>query len=130
MKEDTWIGSRPDLDAVVKESLCEALSQPRPQAQEVLGAEAEPACFQDSVCLEGFPGGSDGKESAWNVEDPGSIPGSGRCPGEENGYLLQDSCLENPMDRGAQRGAHRGRRERYGVTQESAHLRPVGLEGV
>ena len=93
MKEDTWIGSRPDLDAVVKESLCEALSQPRPQAQEVLGAEAEPACFQDSVCLEGFPGGSDGKASAWNVEDPGSIPGSGRCPGEGNGYPFQYSCL-------------------------------------
>ena len=78
MREDTRIGSRPDLDAVVKQSLCEALSQPRPQEQEVLGAGAELACFQDSVCLEGFPGGSDGKESAWNVGDPGLIPGLGR----------------------------------------------------
>ena len=49
----------------------------------------------------GFPGGSDGKESACSVRDPGSCPGSGRSPGEENGYLFQYSCLENPMDRRA-----------------------------
>ena len=49
----------------------------------------------------GFHGGSDGKESACNVGDPGSIPGSGRSAGEVNGYPLQYSCLENPMDRGA-----------------------------
>ena len=49
----------------------------------------------------GFPGGSDSKESACNVEDPGSIPGSGRSPGEGNGNPLQYSCWENPMDRGA-----------------------------
>ena len=48
-----------------------------------------------------FPGGSDGKASACNVGDPGSIPGSGRSPGEGNGNLLQHSCLENPMDGGA-----------------------------
>ena len=53
------------------------------------------------IRVKGFPGGSDGKESAWNVGDPGSIPGSGRSPGEENGYPLQYSCLENSMDRGA-----------------------------
>ena len=47
-----------------------------------------------------FPGDSDGKESACNVGDPGLIPGSGRSPGEGNGNPLQDSCLENPMDRG------------------------------
>ena len=49
----------------------------------------------------GFPGGSDGKESACNVGDLGLIPGLGRSPGEGHGYLLQYSCLENPMDRGA-----------------------------
>ena len=49
----------------------------------------------------GFPGGSDGKESACNAEDPGPIPGSGRWPGEGNGYPLQYPCLENSMDRGA-----------------------------
>ena len=48
-----------------------------------------------------FPGGSDGKASAYNAGDPGSIPGSGRSPGEGNGNPLQDSCLENPMDGGA-----------------------------
>ena len=44
---------------------------------------------------------SDGKESACNVGDPGSILGSGRFPGEGIGNPLQYSCLENPMDRGA-----------------------------
>ena len=47
----------------------------------------------------GFPGGSDGKESACNVGDLGLIIGSCRSPGEGNGYPLQYSCLENPMDR-------------------------------
>ena len=47
------------------------------------------------------PGGSDGKESACNVGDPGSIPRLGSSPGEGNGYPLQYSCLENSMNRGA-----------------------------
>ena len=46
----------------------------------------------------GFPGGSEVKASASNAEDLGSIPGSGRSPGEGNGNPLQYSCLENPMD--------------------------------
>ena len=46
----------------------------------------------------GFPGGSDGKTSACNVGDLGSILGSGKFPGEGNGNPLQYSCLENPMD--------------------------------
>ena len=45
-----------------------------------------------------FPGGSDGKASAYNAGDLDSIPGSGRSPGEGNGNSLQYSCLENPMD--------------------------------
>ena len=45
-----------------------------------------------------FPGGSDSKESACNAEDLSSTPGLGRSPGEGNGYPLQDSCLENPVD--------------------------------
>ena len=49
----------------------------------------------------GFPGGSDRKESAYGVGDQGSVPGSGGSPGEGNGNLIQCSCLENPMDRGA-----------------------------
>ena len=51
----------------------------------------------------GFPGGSDGKESACNMGYPGSAPGSGISPGEGNGNSLQYSCLGNPMDRGAGR---------------------------
>ena len=46
-----------------------------------------------------FPGGADGKASAYTAGDPGSIPGSGRSPGEGNGNPLQYSCLENSMDR-------------------------------
>ena len=49
----------------------------------------------------GVPGGSDGKESAGSAGDPGLIPGSGRSPGEGNGYTLQCSCLGNSKDRGA-----------------------------
>ena len=49
----------------------------------------------------GFPGGSDGKQSACNAGDLGLIPGSGRSPGEGNGNPLQYSCLENAMDIGA-----------------------------
>ena len=45
-----------------------------------------------------FPGGSDSKASVYNAGDPGSIPGSGRSPGEGHGNPLQYSCLENPMD--------------------------------
>ena len=41
---------------------------------------------------------SEGKESTYNAGDLGSIPGSGRSPGEGNGYSLQCSCLENPME--------------------------------
>ena len=48
-----------------------------------------------------FPGGSDGKVSAYNVGDLGSIPGLGRSSGEGNGNPVEYSCLENPMDRGA-----------------------------
>ena len=48
-----------------------------------------------------FPDDSDGKESAFSAEDSGSIPVSGRSPGEGNGSLLQYSCLGKPMDREA-----------------------------
>ena len=47
------------------------------------------------------PRGSDGKDSACNVGDPGLIPGLGRSPGGGHGNLLQYSCLKNPKDRGA-----------------------------
>ena len=53
----------------------------------------------------GFPGGSDGKEPAYNAEDPGSIPELGSSPGEQNGNPLQYSCLENSPDWWNYRGA-------------------------
>ena len=49
----------------------------------------------------GFPGGIVAKESACSAGNMGSIPRSGRSPGEGNGSPLQYSCLENPMDGGA-----------------------------
>ena len=57
-------------------------------------------CFHSWV-RQGFPPSSVSKDSACGAGDPGSIPGSGRSPGEGNGYPVQYSCLENPMDRGA-----------------------------
>ena len=55
-----------------------------------------------------FPGGSDGKESAYSAGDLDSIPGSGRSPGEGNSNPLQYSCLDNSMDRGAWRATVHG----------------------
>ena len=56
----------------------------------------------------GFSGSSVGKESAYNAGDPSLIPGLGRSHGEDNGYSLQYSSLENSMDRGAwQAAVHR-----------------------
>ena len=58
------------------------------------------ASSKNNIML-GFPGGADGKESACNAGDLGSIPGSERTPGERNGNPLQCSSLENPRDGGA-----------------------------
>ena len=56
--------------------------------------------------VSGFPGSSNGKDAS--AGDMGSIPGSGSSPGEGNGNPPQDSCLENPMDRGAWRATVHG----------------------
>ena len=48
------------------------------------------------MATKGFPGGSDGKEAAYNAGDLGSVPGLGRSPGGGRGNRLQYSCLENP----------------------------------
>ena len=64
--------------------------------------DARETCVHNPLNLvEGLPAGSDGKESACNAGNLGSIPGLGRCPGEGKGNPLQYSCLENPMDGGA-----------------------------
>ena len=64
----------------------------------------------------GFSGNSDGKDSAYNAGDRGSIPGSGRSPGEGSGNPLQCSCLENSKDRGAWQGTV------YGVAKSWTRL--------
>ena len=70
-------------------------------------------------CLCGFPGGSDGKESACSAGHPSSIPGLGRSPGGGNGYAFQYSCLRNPMDRGAWRATvHGGGLKKWDTTAQ------------
>ena len=59
--------------------------------------QTAPDVVLSSIMMD-FPGGSDGKASAYNAGDPGSIPGLWRSPGEGNGNPLQYPCLENPMD--------------------------------
>ena len=87
------------------------------------GIEPAPSALGGEVLTTGSPGkslfyttaldtpGSNGKESACSagaLGDAGLIPRSGRCPGEENGYPLQHSCVENSMDRGAWRAIVHG----------------------
>ena len=60
----------------------------------------EISIYQSFIKLSNFPGGLDGKASAYNARDPGLIPGLGGSSGEGNGNPLQHSCLENPMDGG------------------------------
>ena len=73
--------------------------------------------------IKGFPCGSDIKDSAYNAGGLGSIPGSGRCPGEGNDNPLQYSCLENRMDRGLQSmGSQRVRHDRESHTHTCTFL--------
>ena len=72
-------------------------------------------------------GDSDSKESACNAGDLGLIPGSGRSPGDENGYPLQYSCLENSMGRGAWWApAHGVPKSQTRLKQLSTHTRLCG----
>ena len=74
-----------------------------------------------------FPGGSDGKESACYSGDLGSIPGSGRSPGKENGNPLQCSCLENPHRQGSLVGySPWGQKEWTWLTNTFFHLCHLG----
>ena len=78
-----------------------------------------PICKKEPISQSGLPCCPYGKEIACNAGDSGSIPGSGRHPGEGNGNPLQYSCLENPRDRGAWWAAI------YGVAQSWTRLSPV-----
>ena len=69
-----------------------------------------------SLSLPDFPSGLEGKASACNEGDRGSIPGSGRSPGEGNGNPVQYYCLENPMDRGVWQATV------YGVAKSQTRL--------
>ena len=60
-----------------------------------------------------------GKESARGAGDLGFIPGSGRLPGGGDGYPLQHSCLENPMDMGARGAAVRGVTKELDTTERT-----------
>ena len=64
----------------------------------------------------GLPGGSVVKNLPSNAGNLGSISGLGRCPGEGNGYPLQYSCLENPMNRGAWQATVHGVSKRLDMT--------------
>ena len=94
---------KPAHDAHQADHLCQCLRDV-PPSRSSLRSESEAEVVPASPCLGFltlFPGGSEGKASAYNVGGPGLIPGMGRSPGEGNGTPLQYSCLENPMDRGA-----------------------------
>ena len=91
----------------------EALQYSRTQIQSLL---------MPAIALWGFHGGSDGEQSACNVGDLDSIPGSERFPGEGNGYLLQYSCLENPMDKEAQQSVTKVLAEVHGVAKSRTQL--------
>ena len=74
---------------------CQILFLGAPKSLQMVSAAMK---LKDAYSLEGFPGSSEVKVSAYNAGDLGSIPGSGRSPGEGNGNPLQYSCLENPMN--------------------------------
>ena len=75
----------------------------------------------------GFPGASLVKNPPANAGDSGSVPGSGKFPGEGNGNLLQCSCLGNPMDREAWRATVHGVAKQWGTTQQLKQQNDVYL---
>ena len=103
----------------------EALSMPL--GMKLFFTSAEKKCEKDisQHVSQNFPGGSAVKNPPANEGDSGdvgSIPGSGRSPAEGNGNLLQHSCLENSMDRGAWRATVHGVRKSW--TRLSTHALP------
>ena len=74
--------------------------------------------FNKLSLSKGFPDGSDGKESACNEADLSLIPGLRIFPGEGHNNLLQYSCLENPVDRGAWRATVQGGHKKSDTTEQ------------
>ena len=81
------------------------------------------------MVVQGFPGGSEVKASACNAGYLGSIPGSGRSPGEGNGSPLQYSCLENPMDLGAWQATIHGVAKTWTQLSDFTFTFPGGSDG-
>ena len=100
---DSTLQSR-DITLLAKVSIVKAMAFPAVmygcESWTIKKAECQRIDASKLWCWD-FPGGSDCKASVYNAGDLGSIPGSGRSPGEGNGNVLQYSCLENPMDKGA-----------------------------
>ena len=90
-----WIHFPPDIHCIILHPSIPFLLSPH------LPSLSYPFLFQGNKLASLNSCGSDGKASAYNAGDLGSIPGLGRSPGEGNGNPLQYSCLENPMDGGA-----------------------------
>ena len=106
-------------DAVISQRTLQIIGQD--QNREEAGKDSPleqwpPTFWHQRLVFWGFPGSSDDKESTCNARDTGLIPGSGRCPGKENGYPLQYSCLEKSMDRGAWQATV------HGVTKSKTQL--------
>ena len=100
--------------------------QTLPESQLIFNTVINSLCFYspyNSIFVpNGFPDGSEVKASASNAGDLGSIPGSGRSPGEGNGNPLQYSCLENPMDGGAwQATVHEVAKSRTRLSDFTSH---------
>ena len=103
--QETWVQSLGWEDPLEKDmathSSILAWRIPRTDEPDRLQSTGSQRVRHDWSDLAGFPGSSDGKASAYNAGDLGSIPGLGRSPREGNGNPLQYSRLENPMDQGA-----------------------------
>ena len=87
-------------------------------------------CIDILLCVFGLPQWLSSKESAWNAGPGGyvgSIPGSGRSPGEGNGYPLQYSCLENPMGWSLEGTVHSVTKSRTWLKLLSAHIAHIYL---